>query len=300
MDLRDLTYFETIAELGHLGRAAEKLNRSQPALSKSIQRLEESLGTRLFQRDGRRIKLTDVGKLLLARGKQLQLNIAETEREVRDFASGLVGNIRLGCAASMAEHLLPHLTAALLARAPEVTVTLSIAQDDVLKEALRGGRLDVIISPQIAMDPDFTTHPILEDEAVVVASAEHPIFDTPITLQRLCQYRWVLGGPTVTARRWIDNVFATHLLPTPQVQIETNAISLLPRLIARTQLLSFAARETLEHGLGVSWLREVPLAQTTMRRTVAVSVRTDGYLSPAAGTLVSLLKEEAGSFFERD
>lgn len=89
-------------------------------------------------------------------------------------------------------------------------------------------------------------------------------------------------------------------MPTPRVQIETNAISLLPRLIARTQLLSFAARETLEHGLGVSWLREVPLAQTTMRRTVAVSVRTDGYLSPAAGTLVSLLKEEAGSFFERD
>ncbi|BBH45579.1 LysR family transcriptional regulator [Pseudomonas sp. KU43P] len=300
MDLRDLTYFETIAELGHLGRAAERLNRSQPALTKSIQRLEESLGTRLFQRDGRRIKLTDVGKLLLARGRQLQLNIAETEREVRDFASGLVGNIRLGCAASMADHLLPHLTAALLERAPEVTLKLSIAQDDVLKESLRAGRLDVIISPQIADDPQFTTHPILEDEAVVVASAEHPVFAGPIALKDLCQYRWVLAGPTVTARRWIDNVFIEHQLPAPRVQIETNAISLLPRLIARTQLLSFAARETLEHGLGASWLREVPLPQTTMRRTVAVAVRTDGYLSPAAGALVALLKEKGRSFFERD
>ena len=169
----------------------------------------------------------------------------------------------------------------------------------MLKESLRAGRLDVIISPQIAMDPEFTTYPILEDEAIVVASAEHPIFDGPITLQRLCQYRWVLAGPTVTARRWIDNVFIAHQLPAPQVQIETNAISLLPRLIARTQLLSFAARETLEHGLGMSWLREVPLRQTTMRRTVAVSVRTDGYLSPAAGALVTLLKEKGSSFFER-
>lgn len=83
MDLRDLTYFETIAELGHLGRAAEKLNRSQPALTKSIQRLEESFGTRLFQRDGRRIKLTPVGELLQARGKELQQSIAQTQREVR-------------------------------------------------------------------------------------------------------------------------------------------------------------------------------------------------------------------------
>ncbi|QCI12127.1 LysR family transcriptional regulator [Pseudomonas putida] len=300
MDLRDLTYFETIAELGHLGRAAERLNRSQPALSKSIQRLEESLGTRLFQRDGRRIKLTEVGQLLLARGKQLQLNIAETEREVRDFASGLVGNIRLGCAASMSDHLLPHLTAALLERAPEVTLKLSIAQDDVLKESLRAGRLDVIISPQIADDPQFTTHAILEDEAIVVASVDHPVFAGPIALKDLCQYRWVLGGPTVMARRWIDNAFIARHLPAPRVQIETNALSLLPRLIARTQLLSFAARETLAYGIGQSWLREVPLEETTMRRTVAVSVRTEGYLPPAAGALVALLKEQGRNFFERD
>lgn len=296
MDLRDLTYFETIAELGHLGRAAEQLNRSQPALSKSIQRLEESLGTRLFQRDGRRIKLTEVGKLLLARGKQLQMNIAQTEREVRDFASGLVGNIRLGCAASMADHLLPNLTAVLLERAPELTLKLSIAQDDVLKESLRSGQLDVIISPQIADDPQFTTYPIVEDEAVVVASEDHPVFAGPITLKDLCRYRWVLGGPTVTARRWIDNVFMAQQLPSPQVQIETNSISLLPRLIARTRLLSFVARETLEHGLGRSGLREVPLEATTMRRTVAVSVRAQGYLPPAASSMVELLREKGVSF----
>jgi DNA-binding transcriptional LysR family regulator len=136
--------------------------------------------------------------------------------------------------------------------------------------------------------------------AEIVASAEHPVFCGPIELKDLCQYRWVLAGPTVTARRWIDNVFISHQLPAPQVQVETNAISLLPRLIARTRLLSFVARETLEHGLGMTWLREVPLQQTTMRRTVAVSVRTDGYLSPAAGALVALLKEKGPSFFERD
>ena len=65
MDLRDLAYFETIAELGHIGRAADRLGRSQPALTKSIQRLEQSLGASLFQRDGRRIRLTPAGELML-------------------------------------------------------------------------------------------------------------------------------------------------------------------------------------------------------------------------------------------
>ncbi len=292
MDLRDLTYFETIAEIGHLGRAAEKLNRSQPALSKSIQRLEESLGTRLFQRDGRRIKLTDVGELLLARGKQLRLSISETEREVRDFASGLVGNIRLGCAASMADHLLPQLVGALLERAPELTLSLSIAQDDVLKESLLAGRLDATICPLIVDDPRFVSYPVVQDEAVVVASEDHPVFDKPVQLKDLCAYRWVLAPPTVTARRWIDNAFLSRQLPAPQVQIETNSISLLPRLIAQTRLLSFAARETLEHGQGMSRLREVRLAETTMSRTVAVLVRAEGYLPPAAAAMIELLRQE--------
>lgn len=298
MDFRDLAYFETIAETGHLGRAAEKLNRSQPALSKSIQRLEESLGARLFQRDGRRIKLTDVGELLLARGKQLRINIAETEREVRDYANGLVGNIRLGCAASMAEYLLPQLAEELLNRAPKLTLKLSIGQDDVLRESLRAGRLDAIICPLVTNDPELKIYPVLQDEAVVVASADHPIFSTPFDQQELCRHQWVLPGPTVTARRWIDNAFISRQLPPPRVQIETNSISLLPRLIARTQLLSFLARETLEFGQGMSRLREVPLIETTMKRTVAVSVRAEGYLPSAAAALVELLREKGGLFMQ--
>ncbi|MBZ9780030.1 LysR family transcriptional regulator [Pseudomonas sp. REP124] len=300
MDFRDLAYFETIAELGHLGRAAEKLNRSQPALSKSIQRLEESLGTRLFQRDGRRIKLTDVGELLLARGKQLRINIAETEREIREYAGGLVGNIRLGCAASMAEYLLPQLTEELLERAPKLTLKLSIGQDDVLRESLRAGRLDAIICPLVVDDPYFHTYPVLQDEAVVVASAEHPIFSAAFDQRDLCQYGWVLPGPTVTARRWIDNAFISRQLPPPNVQIETNSISMLPRLIARTRLLSFVARETLEFGQGMSRLREVPLEQTTMSRTVAVLVRAEGYLPPAAAAMVELLRDRGSSFLRED
>ena len=292
MDLRDLAYFETIAELGHLGRAAQKLNRSQPALTKSIQRLEESLGTRLFERDGRRIKLTPVGELLKVRGKQLQQSVAETQREIRDFANGVMGNIRLGCAASMADHLLPHLTATLLSRAPQITLNLVIGQDDLLRESLFSGRLDMVICPQYEADPLLQFHALFDDEAVVVASRHHPLFSAGYELRDLCQYQWVLPASTVPARRWIDNVFQSRDLPLPQVQIETTSISLLPRLIGETNLLSFLARETLEDVKGVTHLREVRLNETTMKRTIVVFVRTGAYLSPAAQMLLSVLKDD--------
>ncbi|GFM81809.1 LysR family transcriptional regulator [Pseudomonas cichorii] len=296
MDLRDLTYFDTIAELGHLGRAAEKLNRSQPALTKSIQRLEESFGTRLFQRDGRRIKLTPVGELLQARGKELQQSIAQTQREVRDFASGMVGNIRVGCAATMAEYLMPKLTSALLQRAPDVTFKLVVGQDDLLSESLRSGQLDMIICSLIPDDEQVTSFPILKDEAVVIASEHHPIFKAPMQMSDLTSYRWVLPPIGVSSRKWLDATFAAHGLPLPVVQIEANSISLLPGLIAQSNLLSFIARESLEFGKNMQHLREVRLEQTTMKRTIGVTMRRGGYLSPAAQSMLQMLRDNGGEF----
>lgn len=296
MDLRDLNYFETIAELGHLGRAAEKLNRSQPALTKSIQRLEEAFGTRLFQRDGRRIKLTPVGELLQARGKELQQRIAETQREVRDFSSGMVGTIRVGCAASMAEYLMPKLTSALLQRSPDVTFKLVIGQDDLLRESLGSGQLDLIICGLIPDDEHVTSFPIFQDEAVVVASKHHPIFQVPITLSELCNWRWVLPPVSVSSRKWLDSVFAARSLAAPDVQIEANSISLLPGLIVQGRLLSFLARETLEFGTTMRDLREVPLQETTMKRTIGVTIRSGSYLSPAAHSMLRLLRDNGGDF----
>jgi len=84
MDLRALAYFQTIAELGHLGRAADALHRTKPTLTKCIHRLEQSLGTRLFRREGRRILLTNVGVVLLRKARQMRISMAE----IGNFAEG--------------------------------------------------------------------------------------------------------------------------------------------------------------------------------------------------------------------
>src|SRR5690242_4165693 len=107
MDVRDLAYFETIATTGHLGRAAEQLGRTQPALTKCIRRLESSVGSELFVRAGRRLKLTEVGEVLLSRASRLRSAMDEALREVTDLAKGVAGHVRIGAGATMAHHLLP-------------------------------------------------------------------------------------------------------------------------------------------------------------------------------------------------
>ena len=83
MDLRDLRYFETIAELQHIGRAIErKLHRTQPALTSSVRRLEEACGAPLFEKAGRGIRLTAAGKVLLKWAQRMRFDVEDAKREI--------------------------------------------------------------------------------------------------------------------------------------------------------------------------------------------------------------------------
>ncbi|SNS92572.1 transcriptional regulator, LysR family [Noviherbaspirillum humi] len=288
MDFRDLKYFEEIASQGHVGRAAEKLCRTQPALTKCIDRLEEEIGERLFERSGRGIQLTGAGKVLLARTRQMGLLMDETMREIQDFAQGLEGHIRLGCVPTLAEHLLPDISEKLLGEARNVTLQLVVAMNDALLARLKDGELDLVVGP-LVQNSDFEGVPIIEDDVVVLASANHEIFRRPVTMQALLDHKWVLPATTVASRQWLDQTFDRCGLPRPTVQITSTVLNLLLPLVERTGLLGFASRLNLSTGRAN--LREVCLPETTMRRRMGIAYRKNAYLSPAVRRLIALLQD---------
>lgn len=295
LGLRDLRYFETIAEQGHVGRAARKLHRTQPALTGAVRRLEATLGTALFERAGRGIRLTAAGAALQERARALRIASEDAMREIAELGKGLAGMVRIGTVPTVARFLLPPLCREFLREAPGVTFRTVIGHDDLLRGALKAGDLDVVVSFGLSADEGIASHAILEDDCVVVASKTHPVFRRKPNLRDLLDYRWVLGGPTVATRRWLENVFHGKGLPGPAVQIETNLILLLPPLIEQNKLLSFVSRRHLGRG---SSLKEVPLRETTMRRRFAVTYRRDSYLSPAAARCVELLRTRGKGLFE--
>ncbi|MBP1317416.1 LysR family transcriptional regulator [Herbaspirillum huttiense F1] len=288
MDFRDLKYFAVIAEEGHVGRAAERLFKTQPALTKCIDRLEEQLGAPLFERVGRGIRLTPVGEALLHRARRISLMMDETAREIGDYAHGREGNIRLGCIPTLAEHILPGICQQLLAEAEKVTIDLKVSMNDALLEGLKAGELDVVLGPMIQDDELFHTEEIMRDEMVVMASPNHPIFDRKIRLRHLLEYQWVLPAQSVLSRQWLDNVFDRHHLSRPTVQITPTVLNMIMPLIERSNLLGFASKLNLLAGR--NHLREVVLKETTMLRRMGLSYRRDTYLSPAALRLIKIIR----------
>ena len=299
MDIRDLVYFETIAQTGHLGRAADLLGRTQPALTKCIRRLESEIGAELFTRGGRGLQLTKVGEVLLARGSRLHFALNDTLREVSDFAKGAAGHVRVGAGATMAEYLLPQVSRSLIQQMPGVTVEILIGMSDVLRAALRDGQIDVAVGPTLkGEEEEFGVRVFGIDEVVVVAPHGHPLCGRHVAMDDLARYRWVLPAKSVEMRRWLDGVFKANGLLGPQVQIETNSILLLPRLIAETSLLSITSTRNLGCGRVGAHLERLDIETTTMRRNLGVVYRKDSYLSPAAMKVTTLLSEIGASLLK--
>lgn len=296
MELRDLSYFEVIAELQSVSAAAARLHRTQPALTASVRRLEEFCDAPLLERSGRGIRLTSAGEVLLEWARRLRLDAQDARRAVADFGLGLSGNIRLGVVPTAAQYLLPDALKRLLIEAPQVTVSTTIGLRSGLIEKLRAGELDVIVTSEHQSQEEFDFCRLGEDQIVVVANNGHPLLtrtreSEPISINDLVRYGWILqelGSPT---RDWIEHVFDRLGLPRPSVRIESDMLLMLPALMAGTELLGFVSRLHLRQTATASYLREIPVEGINMRRYFVSTWRKSAYLPSASRRLISLLKQ---------
>jgi len=294
MELRDLRYFETIAELQHLGRASAKLHRTQPALTGSIRRLERECGAALFERAGRGIQLTEAGRVLLKWAQRMRFDVDDARQELAAIGSGLSGHVRVGIVPTAAQFLLPAAARQLLREAPAVTLRTVVGLVDTLGPQLRAGDLDLMVGTERAEEPGFVSETLAVDPIVVAASADHEIFRTRPTLKDLTRYGWALQPPGAPTRDWLDHTFDRRHLPRPRVQVESTMLLVLPALIVATGLLSFISRHHLVgEGRGVG-LKEVPVRGAVMHRRLVVTYRANGFVRPAAQRLIALLRR-AGS-----
>jgi DNA-binding transcriptional LysR family regulator len=245
MDLRDLRYFETIADLQHLGRASARLHRTQPALTSCIRRLEAACGAALFEKSGRGIRLTEAGKVLLKWAQRMRFDVEDAQRELQSIGAGLTGHVRIGIVPTAAQFLLPAVARQLLQEAPEVSLRTVVGLIDTLKPQLHAGELDLMVGTESAAEAGWVSKTLAEDTIVVAASEKHPAFRSTATLKDLTAHAWALQPPGAPTRDWLDHTFDRQRLPRPRVRVETTMLLMLPALIVQTGLLSFISRHHL-------------------------------------------------------
>jgi len=298
MEIRDLRYFLAAAEIGHLHKAAEQIGRSQPALSKCIRRLEAEVGAKLFEPAGRGIRLTAVGQSLLPRARMLVRGMQDVVREITEMADGQAGHVRVGSSPTAAEWLLPDLFHAVLTQSPGVTFEVSTGLGGVLRQSLSDGKLDLVVSPLFPSDtPAFTSFAVAEDVLVVAARHGHPLQQRAtavpqgaIGMRDLLESGWLLPVDSLASTIWLNRAFEAKGLPRPRLQVETDSVTLLRRVVAKTDLLTFISRRDLASG-DEALLSEVAVPDLAMPRHLGALTMPGRYVPPAAQRLLLLLRE---------
>jgi DNA-binding transcriptional LysR family regulator len=293
MELRDIEYFAAAAEHQHLGRAAEALGLTQPALSKSLRRLERTMGAKLVKRTPKGIALTPEGGALLRRVSQLRLTLTDVAREIADVSAGRAGHLRVGAAAGFVDDLVLDSCNALYAEAPGAMLIVTVAANDVLLPALRRGEFDLIVSgiPVLPFD-DLVHEHLFDDHMVVIASAGHRLArQKHVTLADVAPERWT--STLVDPQQWtavrnrIDQLGGSRQRA---IVLRTSYLPLRDQMVEQTDLLGMSSRRYLRQVSERLKLMELPVAELMQTRRVGVSYRKGAYVSPLARRFIELLK----------
>lgn len=175
MTIRDLEYFVALAETRHFGQAADRCHVTQPTLSMQIAKLEGELGVKLFERDKRRVALTEAGRQILTRAGTVIDGVHEIRDVARGLVDGLSGPLYLGVIPTVGPYLLPHLLPELREIYPDVKLYLREEKTDQLVEQLHHSALDAAILSLPLDTPDLECAVFFREELVAGLPEGHTL-----------------------------------------------------------------------------------------------------------------------------
>lgn len=291
LTLKQLRYFEALARHGHFGRAAESCAISQPALSVQIRELEDTLGTRLFERSARQVRLTGFGEEFAVRVRDILRSVDELADLARAARDRLVGRLRLGVIPTIAPYLLPSVIAGLARSHSDLDLRVRETVTPKLIRELVEGRLDTAIVALPVSEPSLTEMPLFTESFVLVRPGSEAGQPVPSS-ERLREMRLLLleeghcfrdqalsfcsmrsalpresldGSSLSTLVQMVGAGIGVTLIPEMAVPVETRA--------AEVSVSRFADPEP-SRSIGMIWRERNPLAPQL--RQIAEVVRAAG------------------------
>jgi molybdate transport repressor ModE-like protein len=195
---RQLLLVAHLGREGHLGRAASSMGISQPAATRLLQEMEDTLGHALFARGARGMQPTAGGEVLLRYARQVLNDFGAARRELAALAAGLHGTLRVGSVPSALPPLLAPMLAQFKARHARVAVAIEVATSDVMLVQLGRGEVDLMLGRLLEghHDDEYETVPVLDEPQVVVARQGHPLGAAGVlSLRELARWPWVVQPP---------------------------------------------------------------------------------------------------------
>jgi DNA-binding transcriptional LysR family regulator len=290
-DLQQLHAFSAVVSAGSLGRAARSLNVTQPALSRTIRRLELEAGAPLFERHTKGMQLTDVGRALLPHAALLQRESEQAQEEIKALLGLARGTIRVGAVGSIACLVLPQAIGSVCRKWPRLRVEVMEGVWDRLADALVSHTIDLALGVEVEDSDEIVAVKDCrwEDTSFVVAGRDHPLRSKRrLALADTSAERWAILPRGTGPFEHMKKLFASHRLELPNVVVETRSVTVLKSLIGHSGFLGWMPEPMYDAERKAGLIDALDIPGASDRRTLTAFRRRAGMLP---GPAVKLLEE---------
>ena len=245
----EMQAFATVVEQSSLNQASKLLNLSQPALSRKIAKLEGELGVTLFNRKGKRLELTSIGRLtydFALEQRQHQLKFLQTLAQFKDDTNSM---ITLGASLTTLQTTLPPLISAFMDKHHHAEIKLVTGKTHEIVSAVRDKQADVGIVASSISEPGLNCTPLFEDHLELVVPSTHPLSGKESLMEDLQKLPMITFSKGTWYRKLTDDLFhRSGIMPDIRMEIDSfeaiirllptcKAAALLPKSYVRPQLL---------------------------------------------------------------
>jgi LysR family transcriptional regulator, regulator of abg operon len=292
---RHLRDFIAIASSRSLRSAAASLGLTQPAISRSLQELEEELGVPLFERHPRGIALTPAGDRFLIRARIATESIRRGCEEARQFQGEVSGAVAVSLSSAPALGLLPYVYPRFRKAWPAVSLRLVEGQFPLIEPRLRNGELDFYVGPQPekALGNTYEVLRLTGNERVIMARKGHPMASAR-TLADLVGQEWLIAGLRDRVEEEFEEVFSAHGFPSPAVHTRAESMLVLITLLATSDAMVFLPKVWSSSPIFKGILEAIRVNETLAAPDIVLMHPSRFPLTPAAQHLSVLLQRAAG------
>lgn len=294
MDLGQLEALVEVAAHRSFSRAAEALGLTQPSVTARIQALERDLGEPLFERNGRGVRLTEVGASFLPHAQRVLKTLQDGRDAVQALRQLEAGTLRLGAAPTISTYVLPGLLKEFRVRYPRLEVSVRTEYSDQIAQMVLADEVEVGLERSFT-HPDVVTVPLYEDEVVLVTEPSHRFAGRgAVSIDDVGQRRLIMFNRGSSYYTLVDNALRqAGVLVSPTMELDNMEAT--KKMVEEGLGIAFLPKVAVDRELERGELRQVQVEGMAMpRRQIALIYRRGRPLGRAAQAFVSLLQERYG------
>ena len=260
--MRHLRLLAVLTECNSLRQAADIMSQTQPALTKSLQEIEEIIGEPLFLRTPKGIQANMLGEVLTRYACLVYTDMDGMHKELNALKSGSIGKISIGGIQALSNTLLPQTIAVLKKEYPSLGITVEVETSDQLLKALEQDKLDVVIAriPEGCPDKALNFTALGAELIVPVARLGHPEMGNPnISLNALQKYCWVIQSQPAPLRVFFHQLFREQALASPTSTVETSSTLLSLALLKESDMVSLQPASLVDYYERIGLIGRLPI-----------------------------------------